>query len=71
MRTKTTGTRERWGREIADARQGKGITQLDLAIRTGRNPQTISRLERGDGLALDTYLLVAADLGLTLTGGAE
>ena len=52
---------------IIDARKIAGITQKELAERTGINPADISKLENGNGNpSLRTLQRLAAGLGKTL-----
>lgn len=60
----------RWGRRIAAKRDASGETQVQLADRVGLFPQTISRIERGQG-AMDTFVSVANALGLDLVEAGE
>ena len=69
MEATAEDVKARWGKVLQHKREANGETQLQLAIRLGRDPQTISRLERGQG-ALDTYLEAAAALGIELLGEA-
>jgi transcriptional regulator with XRE-family HTH domain len=55
------------GTQIATARKERGWTAADLAERVGVQPQTISRLERGEptvavGLAFEAAVLVGVPL---------
>lgn len=60
--------RTRWGARIAEHRRRRHLTQVELAVLSNRNPQTISRIERGEGLTLDTYIDVASYVDLDLVG---
>lgn len=55
-----------WGRQLAEHRRSLNLTQPELAAKVGLHPQTISRLERGQGSA-DGLRDVAAAIGLTLS----
>ena len=58
------------GRQIADARRRQGVTQQELAFRTGIQQATISRLERGLGNpTVETLTCIAHALGLQLEIG--
>lgn len=51
--------------EIIDARQSLGLTQRDLAERTGLTQSAIARMESGGAIPrLDTVLRVALAMGL-------
>lgn len=54
------------GRVIRDARRGRGLQQADLAERLGVSRMTISRLERGDAVSIDTVLRALAECGVAL-----
>ena len=53
-----------WGARIRNARVAQGLTQVDVAARAGISQNSVSRIERGDGCALDTQLARAAALGV-------
>lgn len=59
--------RQTWGRRIADKRRDLRLTQMDLALRSDKNVQTVSRAERGERrVSLDTYEALASALGVDL-----
>ncbi len=53
------------GRQLARHRRSLGISQFELAIKVGLHPQTISRLERGQG-SEETLVEIASQIGLEL-----
>ncbi|MBC3185675.1 helix-turn-helix transcriptional regulator [Corynebacterium sp. zg-331] len=56
--------RERLGREVAEARKERGLTQAALAEKTGISRRTLSRLENGHpGLAEDNFFAIARAIG--------
>lgn len=59
-----------WGRRIAARRDEVGLTQVQLAARLRLFPQTISRIERGQG-GLETYVIVANAVGVELVKASE
>lgn len=61
----STAVSQAWGRQLAEHRRGLGLTQTQLAQRVGLDPQTISRLERGQG-NFATLIDVAAAIDLVL-----
>lgn len=59
--------RQTWGRRIADERRNLRLTQTELAARSQKNVQTVSRAERGERrVSLDTYEALASALGVDL-----
>ena len=56
------------GKRIADARQGSGLTQKDLADRVGVTAQAVSKWERG-GSCPDISILdeIADTLGVSVS----
>ena len=60
--------KHRWGRQIAARRRACGETQVQLAARLDRFPQTISRIERGQG-AMETFVILANAVGVELLEG--
>lgn len=59
--------KSRWGQALQRKREATGETQVQLAARLHRDPQTISRLERGQG-SLQTYVAAAKLLDVELVG---
>lgn len=59
--------KSRWGRALQSKRGATGETQVDFARRLGCDPQTVSRLERGQG-SLESYVAAAQLLGVELVG---
>lgn len=56
--------RQRIGQRIAEIRKEKGLTQQDLADRTGIQRNHISRIEQGRySVGFDTLQLIAEALG--------
>jgi transcriptional regulator with XRE-family HTH domain len=56
----------RWGEQLQRARRDEAhLTQLQLAVRLGWDPQTVSRIERGMG-SLDAFVTAANALGVEL-----
>lgn len=51
------------GRRIRDLRVGKGMRQDELADRIGVTRMTVSRLERGEAVSLDTALRALSECG--------
>jgi transcriptional regulator with XRE-family HTH domain len=55
------------GRTLRDARLERGLTQSDLAQRSGLTQATVSSIERGQSnVSLDTLLRLVATLRLEL-----
>lgn len=59
----------RWGAQLAAAREERGETQMQLAVRLGCDTSTVSRTERGRG-DLERFLTQASALGVVLIEGA-
>jgi len=57
-----------WGARIAEARREAGRTQVDVAATLGVDQTTVSQVERGTG-SLETFIAVAAEIGIELLGG--
>ena len=56
--------RQRIGQRIAEIRRVRGLTQQDLADRTGIQPNHICRIEQGRyNVGFDTLQLIAEALG--------
>lgn len=64
----TTGIRERWGRQLRLARTERQLFQATVGEAVGIAEATVSRAESGRG-SLDTFLRLAAYLGVTLEAG--
>lgn len=59
--------RQRIGQRIAEIRKAQGITQQDLADRTGIQRNHISRIEQGRySVGFDTLQAIAEALGGTI-----
>ena len=57
--------RQRIGQRIADLRKAKGMTQQDLADRTGNQRNHISRIESGNySVGFDTLQTIAEQFGM-------
>jgi transcriptional regulator with XRE-family HTH domain len=57
-------TRQRIGQRIAEIRKEKGLTQQDLADRTGIQRNHISRIEQGRySVGFDTLQMIAEAMG--------
>lgn len=54
------------GHIIRQARRGRGLQQVDLAERLGVSRMTVSRMERGEAVAIDTVLRSLAECGVAL-----
>ncbi|ORA77392.1 helix-turn-helix domain-containing protein [Mycobacterium malmoense] len=54
------------GEHVRRARQGKGFPQNELANRIGVTRMTISRLERGESVSVDTALRALSECGIAL-----
>jgi len=52
-----------FGSAIRRARQGRSLLQADLAARLGVSRMTISRLERGEAVGLETALRALSECG--------
>lgn len=55
-----------FGAALRAARTGAGVTQAELAERLGVSRMTVSRLEQGDGVSLETAVRALSELGLAL-----
>jgi transcriptional regulator with XRE-family HTH domain len=51
-------------RELRQIRLSQNVTQVQLAGEAGVSPPTISRMERGQGVSLDTFIRVMIALGI-------
>lgn len=59
--------RERIGRHIAELRKAKGLTQMQLAEKTGFSQSNIGRIETGRySVGLDVLASIAEALGATV-----
>jgi transcriptional regulator with XRE-family HTH domain len=54
------------GEHVRRARQVKGFHQEELAARIGVTRMTISRLERGESVSVDTALRALSECGIAL-----
>jgi HTH-type transcriptional regulator / antitoxin HipB len=54
------------GAALADLRDLRGLTQTDLAEKTGTSRPTISRIERGEAASDETILKAMAAMGYEL-----
>jgi HTH-type transcriptional regulator / antitoxin HipB len=54
------------GEHVRRARQAKGFHQDELANRIGVTRMTISRLERGESVSVDTALRALSECGIAL-----
>lgn len=45
-------------------RLARNMTQVQLAVEAGVSPRTIRRLEKGEGVSLDTFIRVLRALGI-------
>ncbi len=52
------------GRRLEGLRLARNLTQRQLADEAGVSLRTIGRLEKGEGVSLDTFLRVLSALGL-------
>jgi transcriptional regulator with XRE-family HTH domain len=52
------------GRQLEKIRLGKNINQTQLAKEAGVSRRTITRLENGEGVSLDTFVRVLQALGI-------
>lgn len=56
---------ERLGQDVRRARLRRGSTVVDIALRSGTSPSSVTRLEKGDaGVAIGTLANVLVVLGL-------
>ena len=60
-------TATEFGEHLRRARQDKGLHQDELAERIGVTRMTISRLERGEAVSVDTALRALSECGAALT----
>ena len=51
-------------KQLEAVRLNRNISQADLAAQAGVSRRTITRLERGDGVSLETFIRVVKALGL-------
>lgn len=51
-------------RQLESIRLSRNITQVQLAEAAGVSPRTIGRLEKGQGISLDTFIRVLKALGI-------
>ena len=49
---------------LASIRLARHMTQIQLAEEAGVSPRTIGRLEKGEGISLDTFIRVLTALGI-------
>jgi HTH-type transcriptional regulator/antitoxin HipB len=54
------------GAAIRDARRRRDLQQADLAERLGVSRMTVSRMERGEAVSIDTVLRALAECGVAL-----
>jgi transcriptional regulator with XRE-family HTH domain len=52
------------GRQLEKLRLGKNVNQTSLAAEAGVSRRTITRLENGEGVSLDTFIRVMRALGV-------
>lgn len=65
IETATTSDIEKMlGRGLLEIRLARNINQTDLAAEAGISRRTMTRLENGDGVSLDTLIRVMRALGL-------
>lgn len=55
-----------FGAALRRVRTEAGVTQADLAERLGVNRMTVSRLEQGDAVSLETAIRALSELGHAL-----
>jgi transcriptional regulator with XRE-family HTH domain len=55
-----------FGEQIRRARQEKGLQQDELADRLGVTRMTVSRLERGESVSIDTALRALSECGYAI-----
>lgn len=55
-----------FGERVRHARQARGFHQDELANRIGVTRMTISRLERGESVSVDTALRALSECGIAL-----
>ncbi len=51
-------------KRLESIRLSRNITQAQLAVEAGVSPRTIGRLEKGQGVSLDTFIRVMMALGI-------
>jgi transcriptional regulator with XRE-family HTH domain len=51
-------------KRLESIRLSRNITQAQLAEEAGVSPRTIGRLEKGQGVSLDTFIRIIAALGI-------
>jgi transcriptional regulator with XRE-family HTH domain len=51
-------------KRLENIRLSRNITQIQLADEAGVSPRTIGRLEKGQGVSVDTFLRVMTALGI-------
>lgn len=51
-------------RQLERIRLARNMTQAQLAEKAGVSPRTIGRLEKGEGVSLDTFIRVLMALGM-------
>lgn len=51
-------------RRLESIRLSRNITQAQLAEEAGISPRTIGRLEKGEGISMDTFIRVLKALGI-------
>ncbi|RYC13293.1 helix-turn-helix transcriptional regulator [Nocardioides zhouii] len=54
------------GRAVRGTRQERGLTQQELAERLGVGRMTISRLERGDSVSVETAMRALSECGYAI-----
>lgn len=57
---------EALGRAVRTARRDRGLQQVDLAERLNVSRMTVSRMERGEAVSVDTVLRALAECGMAL-----
>ncbi len=51
-------------KRLESIRISRNITQVQLAMTAGVSPRTIGRLEKGQGVSMDTFIRVLTALGI-------
>ena len=51
-------------KRLESIRLSRNMTQVQLAEQAGVSPRTIGRLEKGEGVSLDTFIRVVTALGV-------
>jgi transcriptional regulator with XRE-family HTH domain len=51
-------------KQLERIRLSRNVTQVQLAAEAGVSPRTIGRLEKGQGVSLDTFIRVLTALGI-------